>query len=961
MLEVRLLGRFQVSHNGKVVVITSRPAQTLFAYLILNAGTPHRREKLAGMLWPDSLEETARDNLRHALWRLRKSLPSPSKAVYLLTDDLSIAFNSAADYWLDVGELEKLSESASTDTLIEALPNYHGELLPGFYEEWVMLEREHLSSIFEHHMARLMSLLQDEKRWLDVLDWGERWIRLGQKPEPAYRALMLAHAAKGDRSKVAATYERCVKSLKVLGVAPSEQTRALYESLKSSNQTFETKPTATSQKEESAFLKTNLPVPLTSFVGREREIESVKHLLSTTRLLTLIGSGGIGKTRLAIQAASELTSSYRDGVSWVELAPLTDSALVPQAVAHVLNVRESPNKSLPDSIKAALSEKHVLLILDNCEHLISACASLAYDLLSHCANLSILTTSREALNITGETILRVPTLSFPRLGDVSQLSNLKEFESIQLFAERAAAVQPDLALTQENTFAVMQICHRLDGIPLALELAAARVKILPLEEIASRLDHRLNLLTQGSRTAPARHQTLRATIDWSYELLPEPERVLLRRLSVFAGQFDLDAAEVVAAGGDLEESQVLDLLGHLIDKSLVIVQHAEPGQDQPRYGLLETIREYAREKLIEADEEAQVRRRHLDFFAAFAERAQNGIYSPEQAAWFRRLDQDIDNLRVALDCPDVDPVEANRLGSRSTLESQFVIIRSLSLFWERGFRAEIVETLKKLLQRDYTREPTAERARALDVGGFLLWSLNRLPEARAYLEESVQIAEKLKDDSLLVWPWMYLGWTFWGLGEYERAKESLEKSLEIGMSLGENGTGAVAVALAYLGDIPYAQGHVSEARRLYEEALVLLRELQNPSMLTPSLRRLAYVEVREGNFVPAFHLFRECFELNRQLGHEHGMVACLAGFASIHLARGNLEKAAILYGCVANLLQRSGNTLLFTDTVEYQRSMQQLHEVLDEKTLSAALRQGGRMTLEQALGPALEGVISRKP
>jgi predicted ATPase/DNA-binding SARP family transcriptional activator len=958
MLEVRLLGRFQVSHNGNVVVITSRPAQTLFAYLILNTGTPHRREKLAGMLWPDSLEETARDNLRHALWRLRKSLPSISKAAYLLTDDLSIVFNPAADYWLDAGELERLSQSASTDTLITVLSNYQGELLPGFYEEWVVLEREHLSSIFEHHMARLMSLLQEEKRWLDVLDWGERWIRLGQKPEPAYRALMLAHAAKGDRSKVAATYERCVKSLKEWGVEPSEQTRALYESLKSSNQTFDIEPTAPSQKEESTFLKTNLPVPLTSFVGREREIESVKQLLSSTRLLTLIGAGGIGKTRLATQAASELTSSYRHGVLWVELASLTEGALVPQAVAHVLDVRESPNKSLNDSMKAVLGEKHVLLILDNCEHLISACATLAYDLLSHCANLKILATSREALNLTGETILRVPALSFPGLGDISQLQNLQEFESIQLFAERAAAVQPDLALTSESALAITQICHRLDGIPLALELAAARVKSLPLEEIASRLDHRLHLLTQGSRVAPARHQTLRATIDWSYELLPEPERVLLRRLSVFAGGFQIDAAEAVAAAGDVEKSQVLDLLEHLIDKSLVIPQKAFPaGEEKPRYGFLETIREYAREKLTEAGEEAQVRRRHLDFFAAFAQRAQNGIYSPEQVSWFRRLDQEIDNLRVALDCPDVDPVDANRLGSRSILESQFVIIRSLSLFWERGFRAEIVETLKKLLLRDHRHEPTAERARALDVGGFLLWSLNRLPEARAYLEASIQIAEKLRDDSLLVWPLMYLGWTFWGLGEYERAKESLEKSLEIGKSLGENGRGAVAVALAYLGDIPYAQGHVSEARRLYEEALVLLRELQNPSMLTPSLRRLAYVEVRDGNFVQAFQLFRECFELNRQLGHEHGMVACLAGFASIHLAKGNLERAAILYGCVENLLRTSGQPFMFTDTVEYERGVTKLKQSMEEKTLAAAWSKGSWMTLKQATGLALEGVI----
>src|SRR5687767_6256018 len=245
MLEVRLLGTFEVKYKNKLVSITSRPAQSLFAYLIMKAGIAHRREKLAGMLWPDSLEETARDNLRHALWRVRKALPFNSAVEYLLTDDLSIAFNASADYWLDATQLEKLSENASIEELMTVLSGYQGELLPGFYDEWVLLEREHLHSIFEHHMARLMSLLQDEKRWQDILDWGERWIKLGQKPEPAYRALMAAHAAKGDMSKVAATYERCVKSLKEFEIEPSEQTKELYKNLKSGKDTPKSVPVAT--------------------------------------------------------------------------------------------------------------------------------------------------------------------------------------------------------------------------------------------------------------------------------------------------------------------------------------------------------------------------------------------------------------------------------------------------------------------------------------------------------------------------------------------------------------------------------------------------------------------------------------------------------------------------------------------------------------------------------------------
>ena len=957
MLEVRLLGKFEVRQDEDNIKIPSRPAQSLFAYLILSAGTAHRREKLAGLLWPDSLEETARDNLRHALWRLRKVFPAKLASEYILADDLAIAFNASADYRLDASALENLDESVSTDDLITVLSGYQGELLPGFYDEWVVLEREHLFSIFEHHMARLLSRLEDESRWLEVLEWAERWIKLGQKPEPAYRALMKAHAVKGDMSKVAATYERCVKSLKEFGIAPSEETRALYAKLKTGTEPVETGAAVLAREKRADSPKSNLPVPLTSFVGREREIAEVKRLLSATRLLTLMGPGGIGKTRLAIQAAMEVSGSYRDGVWWAELAGLTDYLLVPHAIAQALGVSESPNQSPIESIKSFLRDKQTLLVLDNCEHLIPACAEIANELLSQSANLKIFTTSRQALGITGETTLQVPPLSIPILADLSHLQNLREFESVQLFVERAAAIHPDLALTQKNAFAVTQICHRLDGIPLALELAAARVRVYGLEEIAGRLDDRFALLTQGSRTALPRHQTLRATVDWSYELLSEAEQILLKRLSVFAGGFTLEAAEAVAAGGEIRGPQVIDLLESLINKSLVMVYGRTAGvEDQTRYGMLETIREYARQKLEDSGEEDETRKRHLDFFALFAERAQRGIYSPEQADWFRRLDREVDNLRLALNWTGTSSAEEREAGQASARQRQFLIVRALSLFWERGYRSAIIETLERLLALDSGNEPTEERARALDVGGFLLWSLNRLPEARVYLEESIQIAETLQDDSLRVWPLMYLGWTFWGLGEYENARKSLERCLAIARTLGENGRGAVGVAMAYLGDIPYAQGDLPEARRLYEEAIELLRELQNPSMLTPSLRRLAYVDVHEGKYEPAIGLFDECLVLNRQLGHPHGMIACLAGYAAICLARGSVERAAVLYGCVEKQLQRIGNTLLFTDTVEYEHSMEELKQKLDKELLSAAREKGAGMTLEQAVEFARKGL-----
>jgi DNA-binding SARP family transcriptional activator len=384
-LEVRLLGKFDLRRDGGTVAIPSRPAQSLFAYLILHAGSPHRREKLAGLLWPDSLEETARDNLRHALWRLRKALSAETDVEYLRTDDLSVAFNASAEYWLDAQAVEEAGEIASADELIAALSGYQGELLPGFYDEWVVLEREHLQAVFEHKMARLLAVLQDQGRWLEVLDWAERWIKLGQKPEPAYRALMSAHAAKGDMSKVAATYERCVKSLRDLGIAPSGQTQDLYQNLRSGEES--PKIGLVSRKPFALQNPSTIPVPLTSFVGREKELKEIARLLSSTRLLTLTGPGGVGKTRLAIQTAHQLTKKYKDGVFWVSLVGLSDPNLIPQEIAQSLDVREVPNVPLIEALKTQLKSKEILLVMDNCEHLIRACAEYAEELLEACPNL----------------------------------------------------------------------------------------------------------------------------------------------------------------------------------------------------------------------------------------------------------------------------------------------------------------------------------------------------------------------------------------------------------------------------------------------------------------------------------------------------------------------------------------------------------------------------------------------
>jgi predicted ATPase/class 3 adenylate cyclase len=385
----------------------------------------------------------------------------------------------------------------------------------------------------------------------------------------------------------------------------------------------------------------NLPIQLTSFIGRTREIAEVKRLLCTARLVTLTGAGGAGKTRLALQAVADMVESYRDGVWLAEFAPIADPALVPKTVASALNVPEQPGRDLTETLVDALRLKAPLLLLDNCEHLLAACRDLAAALLRKCPQVRILATSREGLGVPGETVWRVPSLSVPEdIRHIPGPTELVGYDAVRLFVDRAVTTTPGFTVTSKNALAVAQVCRRLDGIPLAIELAAARVKVLAVEQIAARLDDRFRLLTGGSKTVLPRQQTLGAAIDWSYHLLSETERLLLGRLSVFAGGWPLDAAEGVCAGGNVEATDILDLLTSLVDKSLVL---AETQCGEARYRLLETVRQYARDRLAEAGEEADVRTRHRAWYVALAERAEKEPRGPRQRIW-----REHENLRAAL-------------------------------------------------------------------------------------------------------------------------------------------------------------------------------------------------------------------------------------------------------------------------------------------------------------------------
>ena len=947
MLNVRLLGNFEVKSDGEPVLIASRPAQSLFSYLILTAGTSHRREKLAGMLWPDSLEETARDNLRHALWRLRKALQTGSAANYLQANDLSISFDTSADYWLDTTALENLRDDAPAAEMMNVLSEYQGELLPGFYDEWVVLEREHLSSIFEHQMARLMSLLQNEKRWLDILDWGERWIKLGQKPEPAYRALMSAHAAKGDMSKVVATYERCVKSLREFGVEPSEQTKELYENLKLGKEnpktiSVRTKPVV---KEASA----NIPAPLTSFIGREKELKDIAKLLSASRLLTMIGPGGVGKTRLAIQTAHDSIKKFKDGVCWVELVGLQDGSLIPQEIAQALDAREVSNQPMIEALKTHLKSKGLLLVLDNCEHLIEACAQTVEQLLSACPKLKILATSRERLDLFNETTWNVPSLPLPEMRGLLSLKQLKEFASIELFVERAGNVKSDFVLTEQNASSITQVCNHLDGIPLAIELASARIKVLSADEIASRLNDRFSLLTSGSRTALPRQQTLRAAIDWSHDLLIQPERILFRRLAVFVGGFTLEAAEEVCSQGELKRNDILDLLGRLVDKSLVIVD-APSTIGRTRYRLLETIREYALVKLTEAEEATLLRDHHLEYFMKLAESLAADLFTATQVEWFALVEIEVDNMRSGMEwsmvtnnTEDPDAVDWRK-------ETGLRLVGGFEWFWQRKYQQETIERLKNMLAGG--SNPTLGRARALNALGLLHWSANNFHEARMCLEEALIISRSLDDRLTLALSLAYLGGAASGEGDYASAQTHLEESLAIAQTLGTpTNKHIVAHSLLRLGDMHLLKGEYVYAQPHYEEAARSMREAREINWLGYIVRRIGYLKLHMGSIEEVSAFFSESLALNIELAHQPGINACLAAFAALARVQGKEGRATQLCGAVESLLGAMSFQIL--DRVEYDQTLAKLRSHMTSKTLEKAWAMGVAMTLDDAVAFAL--------
>lgn len=625
----------------------------------------------------------------------------------------------------------------------------------------------------------------------------------------------------------------------------------------------------------------NLPEQLTSFVAREKELADIRELLGKTRLLTLHGPGGIGKTRLALQAAATVLAAYPGGVSLVEFAGLSDPRAVALAVASAIGVKEDPGRPLVLSIIAHLTNRRVLLILDNSEHLLQSCASLARDLLEALPLLTIVASSREPLHLAGELTYNVPPLATPTPGSTRNLQTFAQFAAVRLFRDRAAAVRPDFSMTSTNVEAIAQVCRRLDGIPLAIELAAARTRSLGIQEIAARLDDRFAILKSKDATLLPRQQTLRALIDWSYDLLPDPERALLRSLAVFSAGWMLDAAEQICIHAGLQADTILDLLTNLVDKSLVVMEASGD-----RYRLLDSVQQYALERLRESGEERRVRDAHLAYYLALTQRARPELVGAHQRIWLDRLDLERANILAAHAwCDQADNGAELGLQLISATRRYWIIG---GLLWT-GHRLA-----SEAIARPGAQARTLSRCKALfDIGQIGSW-MGRYVDAQRHLQESLAIAQELDDQRAIAIVLQPLAMACHGQGDLPAAREYLMTALQLARQLGDERE--IASAMTALAQVLRAQNDLHEAEPLYREALSIARKLHDDQIVGIGLVNVAMVLILRHDTTGAREPLIEALSLAQRTGMRSVAQSVLDACAGLAAARRECQIAARLFG-----------------------------------------------------------------
>lgn len=855
----------------------------LLGYLCAHRHQAVSREHLAGLFWPESTDRQARQNLRSIVYYLRQAL-EPTDAdsgQILITDRSTLQFRPDAACWVDVvqfedelAQAERQSGDASAQCLGNAVELYRQDFLADCYDDWCLRERDRLRQRYAQALQKLIRYHVERGEDSEAVRYAEVALAVDPLDESLQRQLIALQYRIGGRTPALQQYRECQRTLREeLDVEPEPATTDIAKLIDSDASADDVAEAAGLAKARSP---STLPQQLSSFVGRESEIESVKRALAKSRLLTLTGIGGVGKTRLAREVAATLRNAYADGVWWVNLEDLSDATLVPDAIAAVLGLRQPSGQPPERPLSDALQGKHLLLILDNVEHLIDESAGMIERLLHAVPELRVLATSREPLGIPGESHWDVPPMELPDPEDLPAVDQLLAYDAIRLFCERARMTVPEFELNDANACPVVQICRHLDGIPLSIELAAARTQALSLDEIRQRLDDRFRLLSGSDRTVIPRHRTLRATMDWSHDLLSEDERTLLRRLAIFSGAFTLDAIEAVCVDDVLPSNEILELLARLVSKSLVVVERDERGW----YHLLGTVKQYELEKLCECEDPISLRDRHLAYYVSLAEEAEEALKGDQQRPWLRLLERQFDNVRAALQWT----LSAHRD------EPGMRLLGAIWRFWDMlgGFNEGRRWTDQALRTLDGAQ--TDDRARVLNAAGILAFRQGDLTTARMRHQECLALQHERDDRIGIAMSLNNLGMVLRTQGEYARALRLHEESLDIRRQLGERWD--VAMTIINVGNVHYAQGNYEKARQRHREALRILRELGDAWGIAIALGYQGLAAYAQADYVNARELLQESLTLRQGLNDRHGIAGALNSLANVTLAEGKVDDAA---------------------------------------------------------------------
>jgi predicted ATPase/DNA-binding SARP family transcriptional activator len=979
-LRVHLLGGFRVFFGDQPVPDTAwrqKRAATIIKLLALEPSHRLHHEQVMDILWPNHDLDAQRNNLHVVSHYARRALASAGapRPAFLTRDGDMLVLGPAGAVWVDLDAFEQaVAASWRTDELVvvqRAIDLYAGDLLPEDpYEEWLEHRRTTARTSYLALLTRFGRLLAERGDVNRAVGVFQQLVALEATQEEAHVALMRLYALAGQRSQALAQYERLVDALyRELDAEPERATRELADAIRDRRYPETSQPLVPEHILASAAAtpaQSCLPALVSDLIGREREIAEIRQALSTTRLVTLTGPGGVGKTRLGIATAHAIADTFPDGVAFVDLAPLREPRLVVSAVAGALGVREAGGQPLIEAVKAHLRDRRLLLVLDNYEHVVDA-ATIVTQLLEHAPVLKVIVTSRMRLRLRGEHEYPVPPLALPSTRQQPSVECLSRCAAIALFVERAREVAPGFTLTPANATAVADICGYLDGLPLAIELAAARIKVLSPEAMRARLAQPLALLSDGPRDAPERQQTLRNAIRWSYDLLGPDEQRLFRQLSVFAGSWTMSAAEAltgwdgqcrttprrtrasstsghaIPVPNSVTDPAVLDALVALVDKNLV-TRRAEP-DGSLRFGMLETIREFGREQIRLSGEAPAVQKQLATYLLALAEDGRKDVEGPNHQRWLDEMERERDNLSAALhvtiECLPGD------LGLR--------LATALYGFWYiRGPLSDAEVWIERAITRG-AEAPHALRARALYQGGELARVRGDYRRATCLARQSLALSEQSGDAAGIASASFLLGNIASSEGRYACAVERFDEALRRYRAL--DNPDRVAFVLNNYGQALRRQGDVARAMTMFEEARALWGALDSGWGVTVASVSLAEAAYDCGELPRARRLFQASLRYYRDIDDKWGIADCLHGLGAIAAAFGQPDRAVTLMAAAELLCEVTGVVDSPDERARNYDILAAAAATLGAAAHDAAWQRGWEAALDDTIAQALESVV----